>query len=174
MLRGKNCYLRILEEEDLERTHQWLNKIEIMEAISINIPTSKLKQKKWFERLISDNSKIVFAICLNENDEHIGNTSLGEIDFINRNARFSIFINSESARGKGIGTEATNLTLLYGFNYLNLHKIYLKTTSDNIGATKMYEKIGFQQEGILKEHEFKNGKYVDKLLYGIIVNNFNY
>jgi RimJ/RimL family protein N-acetyltransferase len=174
MLKGKNCFLRVLEEEDLDRTHQWLNTIEIMEAISINLPTSKMKQKKWFERLISDNTKVVFAICLNDSGEHIGNVSLSEIDFINRNARFSIFIHSGKARGKGIGTEATNLTLQYGFNYLNLHKIYLKTTSDNIGAMKMYENIGFIQEGILKEHEFKNGKYVDKILYGIIVNDFNY
>lgn len=172
MLKGKNCFLRVLEEEDLDRTHQWLNTIEIMEAISINIPTSKMKQRKWFERLISDNTKIVFAICLNDSGEHIGNTSLGEIDYINRNARFSIFINSVNARGKGIGTEATKLTLHYGFNYLNLHKIYLKTTSDNFSAMKMYEKIGFKQEGLLKEHEFKHGKYVDKILYGIIKHDF--
>lgn len=174
MLKGKNCFLRILEEEDLDRTHQWMNTIEIMEAISINMPTSKIKQRKWFERLNSDNSKVVFPICLNETGEHIGNVSLGEIDYINRNARFSIFINSENARGKGIGTEATMLALYYGFNYLNLHKIYLKTTSDNISAIRMYEKIDFNQEGILKEHEFKNGKYVDKVLFGIINKNFSF
>lgn len=174
MLYGKNCYIRVLEQEDLHNTHKWLNTIEIMEAISINKPTSKLKQSKWFDNLINDNSKIVFAICLKDSDDHIGNTSLGEIDYINRNARFSIFIHYGSVRGKGIGTEATCLTLYYGFNYLNLHKIYLKTTSDNAGAIKMYDKIGFEQEGVLKEHEFKNGKYVDKILYGILKNNFKY
>lgn len=173
MFTGKEIYLRVLEEEDLERTHEWINDPAINQAMNLRGPVSRLRQRKWFENLCNDSTKVVFAICLKASGEHIGNASLRDIDFLSRSALYSIFIGKEEHRGKGIGTEATRLCLRYAFKFLNLHKVYWKTTSTNRPAIRMYEKLGVSKEGCWKEHEYKDGKYVDKLLFAAFKKDFD-
>ena len=174
MLAGTKVYLRGLEQGDLERTHRWVNDPEIVDAVGVRAPISLEQQRQWYENLCRDRSKVVLAICLKEGDAHIGNTSLRDIDPVHRHAMFSIFIGDRSARGGGTGSEATRLTLRYAFEVLNLHRVWLKTSSDNAGAVAMYQKLGFQQEGCLRQHEFKNGRYVDKLLFGLCADEFRW
>jgi RimJ/RimL family protein N-acetyltransferase len=108
----------------------------------------------------------VFALCLASDDTHIGNLSLFNVNYINRNAGLTIFIADETHRGNGYGTNSVQLLCAYGFDYLNLHRIYCKT--NNPVAGKMYEKLGFNHEGVLREQSFRRGKYVDKQLYGLL------
>lgn len=172
-LTGEKVYLRPFEESDLELTHAWVNNPEIMDTLSLHGPISRKQQQVWFENLCRDPSKIVFAICLKDSHEHVGNVSLRNIDPLNRNAMFSIFLGTRQHRSQGIGKEATVLMLEHAFVFMNLHRIYLKTTSSNESAIAMYEKIGFIREGCMRQHEFKNGKYVDKLLFGILKTEFS-
>ncbi len=50
------------------------------------------------------------------------------------------------------------------FNRLNLNRIQLDTWSENKIAIKLYEKLNFKLEGILKENDYYNGKYGDTLI----------
>jgi RimJ/RimL family protein N-acetyltransferase len=56
----------------------------------------------------------------------------------------------------------------YAFHSLKLHKVYLKATSTNQPAIGMYRKLGFVEEGCLREHEYNRGEYVDEILLGIL------
>ena len=171
MLKKEDVYLRLLSRDDLERTYSWMNEPEIMATMSRHQFIEKEEQKKWFDGQVIDNSKFIFAICLIIDDTHIGNISLSEIDYINRNGRYAVFIGDKQYRGKGYGRSATEIILDYAFDYLNLHKIYLKTSVTNEGAIKMYEKMGFVEEGILREHEYLAGEYVDKILFSYFKNS---
>ena len=131
-------------------------------------PISREQQQKWFEALDRDDSKVVFAICWNATDEHIGNVSLREIEKVDRNARFSIFIADDNYRGNGAGSAAARLILDCAFHSLKLHKVYLKATSTYQPAIGMYRKLGFVEEGCLREHEYNRGEYVDEILLGIL------
>jgi len=169
---GDKVYLRPLAETDLERTHKWVNSPEIVDAMSLRGPISREQQQKWFEALARDQSKVVFAICWKASDEHIGNVSLRDIDKVNRNAMFSIFIAHENYRGRGAGSEATRLILDYAFHSLKLHKVYLRAISTNQAAIGMYRKLGFVEEGCLREHEYHRRKYVDNILLGILAHEW--
>ncbi len=57
----------------------------------------------------------------------------------------------------------------YGFNELGLHRIFLTASSDNPGALKAYERAGFKIEGLMREAFFRNNKYSDKVIMGIIL-----
>ena len=127
-MRGERVYLRLIEESDLERTHRWINDPEIGEIMGY-LPLTMEKQRQWFKTTVDTQCKFIFAICLIENDHHIGNVGLGRIDYIDRNAIFSIFIYSREHRGKGYGIEASKLALDFAFRRLNLHKVYLKASS---------------------------------------------
>lgn len=168
MLSDDLIYLRKLEDSDLDRTWKWINDPDIFFAIGVQAPVTKTAQKRWFNKLDASYSKIVFAICLNEEDKHVGNVSLDLIDHRHRNARLSIFIADPELRGKSIGMRAMKLLIEYAFDFLNLHRLYCKTTVGNEKALAFYKKLGFQVEGQLREHEFVQGGYVGKIMLGLL------
>ncbi len=172
MFVADRLFIRILEETDLERTHKWINDEDISNAIGFSYPRSIRDQEKWYSSLAGDRSKFVFAICEKEKGNHIGNVSIGNIDYINSNGMFSIFIYGGEHRGKGYGQEATLLLLKFAFEKLNLHKVYLKTTSTQEKALAMYESLGFCREGLFREHEYKDGKFVDKVIFSMLKDEF--
>lgn len=172
MLSGTKTYLRILEETDLDRTLKWINDPDLMILMGVRGPRTAIMQKKWFEELNLDSTKIVFAICLKESNEHIGNASLYSIDPIHRNAGLSIFIFDKAYHHQGYGMDAIILLLEYAFDYLNLHRIYCKTRSDYKEAMNLYRKLGFCEEGILRQHEYNYGMFVDKIFMGLLKTEF--
>lgn len=167
ILSGNLTFLRKLEFDDLDRTWQWLHRPDVYRKIGVHIPFSKSEQHRWFEHLEDSRDKLVFAICLKESGEHIGNVSLDMIDWRHRNARFSIFLGDESTRRKGNGSDAIRTLVRYAFAFLNLHKVWCKTDTDDVQVLRFYEKSGFRQEGVLVQHEYRDGKYIDKTLFSI-------
>jgi len=167
-MRGKIVHIRILEKSDIPLTQKWINDPEISDIMGYLPVLSLENQFDWFDKIKNDKSRFIFAICLNEDGRQIGNVGLGNIDYINRHAMFNIFIAERENRGKGIGLESTILVLSFAFSRLNLNKIYLQTSERFSEAIKMYTKIGFSQEGVLRQHYFTNGKYEDKILFSIL------
>lgn len=165
---GKTVYLRKLQKSDLNRTWEWLHTPEINNKIGVKIPFSKDKQLIWFNKLVETKDKYIFAICNISNNNHIGNVSLDMIDFRHMNARLSIFIAENNHRGKGLGSEALQLLENFAFNNLKLHKIWCKTDAGDPKVFNFYKKKGFKQEGTLKEHELKQNKYIDKIIFAKI------
>lgn len=169
---GNRVYIRIINKDDLGRITRWLNDPEISDIMGY-LPTFSIEsQNSYYDKLIIDKTRFIFAICQKENDEHIGNVGLGNIDYIHRHAMFSIFIFEYNSRYLGFGTEATRLCLDFAFNRLNLNKVYLRTSERFVSAIKMYEKIGFVKEGIMRQHYYTNGKYEDKIIYSILKSEY--
>jgi RimJ/RimL family protein N-acetyltransferase len=171
-MKKKQVYIRILEESDISTTTKWLNDIEISDRLGY-LPIFYLHdQLEWFKRVESDKTRYIFAICNNSNDEHIGNVGLGNIDYISRHCMFNIFIYDPQNRHKGIGVEATELALEFAFNKLNMNKVYLRTSERFTGAIRLYNKLGFVREGIMRQHYYSDGKYEDKILYSLLRSEF--
>ena len=132
------------------------------------LPKPLLQQEEWFRNIAGDPDRFIFAMCLSASDEHIGNAALGCIDYIHRNAMLSLFIYDHRHRRHGYGREAVAMLLDFAFNRLNLHKVFLRTSPEYEGAKELYESLGFVHEGTLRAHEFKFGRYRDKLLFGLL------
>ena len=171
IIEGENIYLRKLENNDLDQTHEWLHRPGINKKIGVQVPFTKDKQKEWFENLKQDKSKFVFAICLSKCKTHIGNVSIDSIDYRHRNARFSIFIADDANQGKGYGTEALTLLEKYAFNTLGLHKLWCKTDAEGQEILNFYQKAGYRKEGFLVEQELRNGLFIDKVLFAKVNTN---
>jgi RimJ/RimL family protein N-acetyltransferase len=168
MLSDDLIYLRKLESTDLERTWTWINDPGVYLKIGSQVPVSKSAQMKWFERADQSSDKIIFAICIKEGDVHVGNVSLDSIETRHRTARLSIFLGDAAQRGKSIGSRAIRLLSAYAFNFLNLNKIWCKATAGDNKIVHFYENLGFKVEGLMRQHEFIDGRYVDKLIFGLI------
>lgn len=170
MLSDDLIYLRKLESTDLDRTWIWINDPGVYLKIGSQVPVSKSAQLKWFERADQSTDKIILAICLKENDVHVGNVSLDSIESRHRTARLSIFVGDTEQRGKSIGSRSIRLLANYAFSFLNMNKVWCKATSGNDQIVHFYENLGFKIEGVMRQHEFVDGRYVDKMIFGLLRN----
>ena len=89
---------------------------------------------------------------------------LSHIDKINKTAEIFVVIGEDDYRGKGIGRQAVQWIVDFGFKQLKLHKIALAVFAENLVAVKLYKSLGFKQEGTLKDDAYFGGKYHDTLL----------
>ena len=167
-LDGERLYLRPLEMDDLERCLRWINDPDLLQYLGRKQPMSREMEKEWLAGQYKNEGRINFAIVLKEGDRHIGNCGLEGADLTNRNACFGIFIGEPDGRSQGYGTEATKLLLEYGFQQMNLHRVYLTVFSFNDRARRSYEKAGFVLEGTRREDYYRHGRYHDTHIMGIL------
>jgi RimJ/RimL family protein N-acetyltransferase len=160
--------LRPLVATDLVRTLRWMNNPAIARRIGVQSPVTKESQDAWFADLAQRRDKNVFAICLHKGGDHIGNVSLDNIDHHHGTARLSIFIAEQNLRGTGHGSEALRLLVKFAFEDLALNKVWCKVTDDEDNLFRFYEKQGFLVEGKLQQHECIDGRFVDKILLGLL------
>lgn len=160
---GKNIYLRKLTELDATNEYcNWLND----PLVNKYLETRKSTIEEIKEYINNKNNDIYckfFGIFDLNNDIHIGNAKLEPIDFNNKTAIFGILIGNKKYWGKNIGTEATKLMCVYGFNELNLDCIKLGVISVNKKAIRVYEKVGFKIINIEKNKIKHGNTFFDKV-----------
>lgn len=161
MLVSKKVNLREINELDTERIIKWRNNEKVRRNFFIQDKVTEEGHLWWLENKVKTGEVAQFIIIDNEDGIEVGSVFLRDIDNKNKKAEYGIFIGEDSARGKGIGTEAAKLICEYGFKELGLNRIFLRAFSHNIQAIASYTKAGFMLEGILKDDIYGDGKYYD-------------
>lgn len=166
--------LRALTSTDLQMTLAWHNQEDIVDLYAGHpFPINHEMEQKWYDKVLTSNiPATVFGIELSDSSELIGISILRDIDLLNRSAETAIYIGNISERGKGLSKEALCQTLHFGFNSLGLHRIWLKVRNDNIAAYSLYKKIGFRDEGVLREAVYKQGCYHDLNILSLLSSEF--
>lgn len=169
---GRNSMkIRKIEEKDLQNRVIWMNNPKIYESMHYDIPVSYENTLRWYHNN-KDNQSRCDMVFENANGEVVAMGGLTSIDPNIKKAEFYIFVDP-LRQGQGIGAEASTILCKYGFGKFNLKKIYLQTNKSNMGARKMYEKIGFKLEGILRSEAIVCGVYEDRLYYGIMADELS-
>ncbi|WP_050607361.1 GNAT family N-acetyltransferase [Clostridium niameyense] len=170
LLEGKTIRLTALESQDIEEFTKWYNNTEFMRYYDVisAVPKSSREVLEIIEESQKSNDKYIFAIRTIEGNKFIGITGFENILWNNRNALIYIGIGDKNYIGQGIGQEALNLTMEFGFEEFNFNRIYLNVLEYNDRAISLYEKIGFIKEGIQREFIIRDGRTYDMYLYGIL------
>lgn len=168
VIQGKKLKLVPIEERDTSDVICWRNNVRD-KFISRDLFTIE-SHTKWLNEVVKKGKAVQYIIDTKQ-DGKIGSVFLKDIDKMNQKAEFGIFIGYNDARGKGYGSEAAGLMIQHGFKELKLHKIMLRVFSDNYNAIRSYEKVGFVQEGFLKDEVYLDNRFYDIILMGIIKNN---
>lgn len=153
-------------EEDILIRVNWINNPLVNQTMFFDLPASIDSTKKWFRVNIGNKNRIDFTFV----DIHGVCIAMGgftNITIDHRNAEFYVLVDP-SKHGQGIGKYVSRWMYNYAFSVLNLNKIYLYTNDDNVAAYRIYEKLGFQLEGLLREHKWKNGKFQNRRFYGFL------
>lgn len=72
----------------------------------------------------------------------------------------------EAWQGKGVGKALMQAGIDLADKWLNLTRLELEVYSDNDAAIRLYEQFGFEREGVLRQHAFRDGRYVDSIMMG--------
>lgn len=171
MIQGEKIWLRAMEKRDLAAFSRGRNDLKLGYEAGYYFPESMTSLEQWYEKLIRErygNDGFYFTICRQGSDEIVGFTWLWHLNYRDGNTEFSIFLAETELMGQGLGTDALNTILDFGFNNLPLERIYLEVRAGNKGAIRSYEKAGMIVEGTLRNAERYNGILVDKLSMSIL------
>lgn len=163
--------LRELRRSDIPAINAWRADRELISRLGATYRfINEEVDERWFNAYMERRGNTVrCAIVEAEKPETIlGLVSLCDIDSHNRSCVFHIMIGDKAQRGKGMGSFAVSEILRHAFQDLNLNRVELTVLPDNEPALKLYRKAGFQQEGLLRQHVFKDGKYRDMIIMSIL------
>jgi len=167
-LTGKKVILRpINKEKDLPRITKWVNDPEVRQFISLDFPSLKEDEEKWFEKQIGSKENVVLAIETAEEGNLVGLIGLHGIHWQQRTATTGALIGEKDYWSKGYGTDAKMILLDYAFNTLNLRKICSSVISFNHRSLNYSLRCGYKIEGRRKKQFFKNGRYYDEVLLAL-------
>lgn len=166
MIHGERIVLRAVEREDLPNYVQWLNDPQVVEFFGQQVPLSMAQEKKRYEQTLEDRSIRAFSIDLE--GHQIGGARFSRIDGRNLSAEISLFIGLPELWDQGLGSDVLQTLLRFGFEQMNLHRVYLHVYAENERARRLCEKAGFRPEGRWRQAEFRRGRYHDLLWMSLL------
>ncbi len=142
---------------------KWMNDPKVRHYSRNMWPLTLEEVKKFFEPLPDRQMRdfIVFTIYHKQSKRPIGSVGFNHINWVSRNANIFATIGEPEYWGRGIVIEASKLIINYGFTELNLHKIFAGVFTPNKRSLRAAEKLGFEEEGVLKEEMYVDGQYHD-------------
>ena len=146
-IEGKKIYLRPFNEKDVNENYlKWINNQKLSNHIEANrFPNTLSDLKKYYLKQKDSKHSVLLAICLKKNNQHIGNCSLTNIDWVNRRAQYGRLIGILNKKTKGCGTETLRLLQDYAFNKLNLNSIWTGVSERNNASIKSNLKAGMKK-----------------------------
>lgn len=162
--------LRELARSDLQYVNRWRQNRSLTDGLGAPFRyIGPEVDSMWFDRYVTRRGTDVrCVICLDDSPEPVGLVSLTGIDPVHRHGEFHILLGDSVKHGEGFGTEATRVMVRHAFDDLNLNRVFLHVLTTNHAAIRVYEKVGFVREGILRQAVFKHGEYADLLVMGIL------
>jgi RimJ/RimL family protein N-acetyltransferase len=175
MIEGKYTFLRAIEISDLEQLRNWRNiqefRINFREHRELNLKN----QNDWFNVISSNQNDFMFMIIDKNTNEAVGACGLLYTNWIIRSADFSFYIGFNKLYiDEKYASDATESLLKFGFNDLNLNKIWMELYEfDNKKLDFFKDKFKFQVDGKLRQNSFAKGKYWDSYIISLLKTDFD-
>lgn len=146
----------LVEHANNENIAKWLTN-------QFPYPYTEADGKAFIEMVMKDNRSKIFAIDIN--GKAIGSIGVfPQVDIHEKSAEIGYWL-SEEYWGNSIMTKAIEEVVAYSFKTFDIVRIYARPFSTNIGSQRVLEKAGFELEARLKKALYKNGEYMDELIY---------
>ena len=167
--------LRCPEPRDVPQLYIYRNDTEVTELLGgFSTGYSITDLMEWIDFHRAKSNEVIWVIADKASDLCLGHVGLYNIDHRIRKAEYAIMIGDKASWGRGLGSKVSRYVIDYAFDHLNLHRIELEVLSINARAVKLYLKLGFQQEGILRDAQYRSGSYIDVVRMGLLEHERNW
>ena len=140
----------------------WLNDQETTRYMgSGRFPMTQSLVRAYIESFEGRSDGFLLGIFDCQAGQHVGNVTLQSIDWRDRRGEIGILIGDRTARGKGFGGAAVSLVVDHAFLRLGLNKLTAGYVTGNDASARLFGALGFVEEGVLKEHFYLDGEFLD-------------
>lgn len=123
------------------------------------------KRKSDVGHTSHNRSILQFLFTDKETQKTIGRGGFHNWFFLHHRSEIGYLISDVSFRQKGLMNEALKAMIDYGFTTMNLHRIEALTGTDNLVSMRLLEKNGFTKEAVLRDHYYRDGAFVDSVMF---------
>jgi len=152
-LHGERVLLRPIVAGDAPCMWADLADAEAMRLTGTTATFTREQIDAWAASRIDQSDRLDLAVIDRETGAWAGEVVVNDLDVDNRSCGFRIAL-SGSARGRGLGSEATRLLVGYVFDIVDepsIHRIELEVYAFNERAIRTYERVGFVREGVRRD-----------------------
>lgn len=162
---------QLTDGDDLYQLYADQAVVQYMSFTPFTSVEEALDEMKWYERIFAEQSGLRWMIEDRETGKVIG--TCGFLAYEQEHHRTELGYDLSSAYwGKGIMKEVALCIIQFGFEQMKLNKIEAKIDPNNQASLRLMEKLAFVQEGLLRQHEFEKGKYVDLTVFALLQSEY--
>jgi RimJ/RimL family protein N-acetyltransferase len=168
---GELVRLRAFRRPDLSRVIAWRRDEELRRgALWGDAPFGTREAQRWLRAVTDgvDHSRQTLAIELRTSSRLVGLTNLTRIDRRGGTAYFGVVVGEKDCWGQGIARETLRL-MLRRATALRLRKVLLEVAGDNPRAIALYQRAGFETEGVLRRQLPRGTDFVDVLIMAVFL-----
>ncbi|WP_255196138.1 GNAT family N-acetyltransferase [Halorarius litoreus] len=165
-LEGDRLTLRTVEPEDVPFLHRWSNDPAMRRATGEqNVPLTLAQEEANYQEFVADDTQVVLLVC--RETTPVGAVELLELDHEADAFELAYWLVPD-AREAGYAREAVSLLLEYAFDELAAHRIHAEVFAFNDHSAAFLARLGFTEEGRLRESHFADGERCDTLVFGLL------
>lgn len=160
--------LREVTSQDLQQLYKLLANPKVAEYdyfYPVETEDEAMDFIKRYERERLVGEEMTWGIALKDTDQLIGTCCLGDFELSAKRAEVGYAI-LEEEWCKGYGSEAVEAICTYGFKTIGLNRIEAMITPENEGSVKLLAKLGFLNEGLVRQRDYIKGELVDSVIMG--------
>lgn len=156
-------HIRPLDRNDLIRILEWRNHPSIRKVMFTSKEISLEEHQKWFDKSNGDPKRRLLIV-------ESGREPLGFVQFNSVEpggvSEWGFYARPHAPKGSGrvLGMSALD----FAFDVLGLHKVCGQAVALNHASVRFHKRLGFRQEGELREHHFSEGSYQSILCFGVL------
>ncbi len=155
--------IRLMKGSDLKQVLVWRNHPDIRKYMFTRQEISWPEHKAWFTALQSDPTR--YALLYEENGLPLGAVTLKRLQGASV-AEWGFYRAPDAPKGTGLNM--AGLALDYAFDALELHRVYGEVIGGNAVSIEFHRRLGFLQEGLLRDHFEVDGHFDDVLCFGLL------
>lgn len=170
VLRTQRLGLRRIVAEDRTAIFQGLSDPQVTQYYGVHYETfeSTQAQMDWYELILRSGTGIWWGLHLHDTPETlIGTCGFYEWEQEHQCAELGFWLLPQYT-GQGLMSEACKAILHCGYTRLQMHRVQARAEPENIASCRLIERAGFQLEGVLRECERKQERYVSLHCYSLL------
>jgi RimJ/RimL family protein N-acetyltransferase len=170
--RGKHIYLRTFTRDDLRYLDEWCEDPDLDRLVGsefLQLYRAYEKDPSFYDAILNDPTQIVFVIVPNrEPRTPVGLVRLMNIHQAEGYAGIETIVADARALRRGYGVMASRLMAFYGVDTIALRRLEAKAYAYNPLSINTLKRNGFTQEGVLRQAAYRDGRYWDIIVFGIL------
>lgn len=172
--------LAALAPEHVDHIMGWVNDPEIVGNLAAfsGAPMTRDDELRWIARVTASVDERVCSIFATDDGRYLGQCGLHQMFRRSGVGRLSVIIADRSDMGRGIGSAAIAALLDLAFHPRDdggegLHKVWLMVFAHNTRSRRTYARLGFVEEGTLREEYFHEGGWHDMVRMSLLAREWH-